>query len=197
MRESDKYHDLELAAMLKTGDAAAFTVLFERYSPVLYAHLFKRLNDQELARDMVQDIFANLWVKKTELTITHSVQAYLFVSARNKVFDYMARAENVDKYLHYLQSFLNNPANIQSNNPETQLSMRLLEQLVEREIARLPPRMRQVFEMSRKSNMSHRQIAEILNLSEETVRDQIKKALKVLRPRIKYIFSVLIPLPVL
>jgi RNA polymerase sigma-70 factor (ECF subfamily) len=64
-----------------------------------------------------------------------------------------------------------------------------MEELIEKEIATLPPKMREVFELSRKANLNYREIAEKLNISDNTVKKQMSNALKILRSRLGVIFD--------
>lgn len=175
--------DLDLAVLLKQGNHQAFTAIFERYSPLLFIHAFNKLNDREKAKDAVQEVFTNIWAKREAITFITNLSGYLYIALRNKILDGLAREKYLKDARVSLQNFLDNPA------PSSDYAVRehMLQELIQREIASLPPRMRQVFEMSRHHYLSHKEIAESLNISEETVRDQIKKAIKILRPRIRLV----------
>ncbi|MCU0389455.1 MAG: RNA polymerase sigma-70 factor [Chitinophagaceae bacterium] len=188
------YHELELAAMIKHGNHAAFTELFERYSPVLYAFALRKVDDKEAASDIVQDVFTKIWTKREEITIEQTVQSYLFAAVRNKALDYIAREENRDRYLKHLTSFLHDSLQNQ-NSADEQVRIRMFNQMIEEEIERLPPRMKEVFNMSRKLHMSYKEIAATLGISEETVKSQVKRALAILRPRLQNIFFSFLTLP--
>lgn len=174
------YSDQELTALLRQGDHVAFTEFFERYNSLLYIHAFKKLRNREEAKDAVQDTLSALWYKHEALDATNNLGGYLYTALRNKIFDLVAHQQVSHKYIASLQEYLNK-GNIFTDHliREKQLAA-----IIEKEIAALPPRMREVFELSRKENLTHKQIAERMAISEETVTDQVKKALKILKPKI-------------
>lgn len=175
------YTDQELTALLKEGNAFAFTEVFNRYSALLYQHTFNKIRDTEEARDVVQEIFAKLWTRREELDLkTMNLKGYLYVTARNAVFDLLRHKTHVEAYAAAYGKFA------AEGVAETDYLIRekQLTALIAAEIALLPPRMREVFELRRIENLSNKEIAERLNISEHTVKDQMKKALQKLRPKI-------------
>src|SRR5690606_133945 len=118
--------------------------------------------------------------KKEKLLLTRTLSAYLYASIRNQVLDRIARQKIETRYIESLNTFL------VTNTSATDHRVRekQLRSLIEKEISALPPKMRRVFEMSRKAHLSHREIASELNISEKTVKKQINNALKVLRVRL-------------
>lgn len=169
--------DLELTALLKEGDAAAYTVVYNRYFNELYIHAYARLRDKEEAQDVVHELFATLWNKRAELMFKSSLPAYLYTAVRNRILDVIAHQQVESRYVTSLQHFIEEGYCI----TDYQVRERQLAALIEKGISELPPKMRAIFELSRKHAMSHKEIAEQLNLSEQTVRTQVKNALRILR----------------
>lgn len=169
--------DLELTALLKEGDAAAYTVVYNRYFNELYIHAYARLRDKEEAQDVVHELFATLWNKRAELMFKSSLPAYLYTAVRNRILDVIAHQQVESRYVTSLQHFIEEGYCI----TDYQVRERQLVALIEKGISELPPKMRAIFELSRKHAMSHKEIAEQLNLSEQTVRTQVKNALRILR----------------
>jgi RNA polymerase sigma-70 factor (ECF subfamily) len=181
MAAHSTYTDQELVALLKQGDDLAFREVFERYSSLLYQHTFNKIRNSEEARDVVQEVFAKLWAKHDELDFrTLNLKGYLYTTARNAVFDLLRHKVHVDAYAASYTRF------VADHVAETDYLIREKQfaAIIEAEIAALPPKMREVFELRRVENLSNKEIAEKLNLSEHTVKDQMKKALKILRPKI-------------
>jgi RNA polymerase sigma-70 factor (ECF subfamily) len=104
---------------------------------------------------------------------------------RFKVFDLMDRKKVRSNYLSSLENFIKK----NEYSAEYRLREKQMAELVEREIAALPPKMREVFELSRKANLNYREIAEKLNISDNTVKKQMSNALKILRSRLGIIFD--------
>jgi len=169
--------DSELISLLKSGDQSAFTVLYNRYWRLIYAHIYKMIRNEDDAKDILQDIFSNLWLKSDQVPLHDSLLPYLYVTARNKVLNSIRHQKYKDDYFNLLAKY----ANEVSEDTMLYLDERDLMAAIEREIAALPPRMRQVFEMSRKEHLSYKEIGQRLGTSDETVKKQISKSLKVIR----------------
>jgi RNA polymerase sigma-70 factor (family 1) len=176
--------DLELSALLKSSDEEAYSEIYRRYSGTLLIHANNKLSDQDDAQDLVQEIFCALWNNRTELQIRSTLAGYLYTAAQNRVIDRFAHQKIRTKYVASLQKFLDAGNYI----TEETLRERELTALIDKEIAALPSKMRQVFEFSRKDNFSHREISGILNISEETVKKQVYNALKILKLRLSALF---------
>lgn len=174
------HSDHQLLGMLKLGDKAALNEIYKRYQGILYSHAFRRFPDREEVRDVVQDIFINLWNNREHLQVGASLAAYLYASVRNRLLNIIRHQKVQDSYLHSLQNFIDKGENI----TDEKLREKELIRLVEHEVAALPAQMRLIFEMSRHLNMSHQQIAEELNLSPLTVRTQVRNALRILKVRL-------------
>lgn len=178
------YRDEELAALLKLSDKEAYTTIYDRFKGVLFIHAFRILQEKEEARDVVQEIFTKLWIKREEITFTYGLSAYLYASTRNLIFDLIARNKLSSGYLSSLAAF------VQQDQCETDYRVREREltTIIEKEIAALPEKMRNVFELSRKANLTHREVAAELNISEKTVKKQVNNALKILRSKLGIYF---------
>jgi RNA polymerase sigma-70 factor (family 1) len=180
--------DTELAGLLKSGDHAAFTEIYNRYWAALFRHAQKMLRDEDEAVDIVQDVFTTIWHKNTELTVTSSIRAYLYSAVRNRIISNIRHAKVHESYLDSLTELIEKGEYV----TDEQVRFREFSAQVEEEISKLPPKMREVFELSRNEGMSHRQIAEELNIADETVKKQIYKALKALRVKLDaFLFSLL------
>jgi RNA polymerase sigma-70 factor (family 1) len=168
--------DQQLVDRLRSGDKDAYTEIYERYFSLLYLHAYKRLRDEEDAKDIIQELFATLWHKRFELHQTN-LAGYLFAAVRNRVLDNYAHKQVSNKYISSFQDFLATAP----DSSEYLLRERQLSELIEKEIQALPPKMREIFELSRKTHLSHKEIAEHLQISEKTVSKQVTNALKMLR----------------
>jgi RNA polymerase sigma-70 factor (ECF subfamily) len=179
--------DSRLAALLKDGDALAYTEIFERYKILLYKHGFRMLDDQEDANDVIQDVFLALWQKRETLTIKTSLAAYLYQSVRNRIFDHLTHQKVIARYLSSIRDFIEAGQYI----TEEQIRARELATIIEAEIAALPQKMREVFELSRNEELSYRDIARKLNISDKTVKQQVYNAVKILRLKVNLLRSIL------
>jgi RNA polymerase sigma-70 factor (family 1) len=172
--------DTDLVLMLREGSRDAYAEIYNRYKWLLYKHALKKTGDRDTANDIVQELFINLWTKREDIAPTVPLSAYLYTGIRNRVINLiehkLVETKYIDSLLDYANTYVASTDHLARTN---QLSA-----IIEQEIAALPSKMREVFELSRKSHLTHKEIATQLNLSEETVKKQIKNALKILRVRL-------------
>ncbi|MEQ7800241.1 RNA polymerase sigma-70 factor [Pedobacter sp. ASV1-7] len=180
METYSKFTDAELVSLLQKGCHKAYTEIYHRYKGVLYKHALRVLNNTEEVNDIIHELFLNLWIKREKILITDKLSSYLYSSVRNRILDHIARNKFVTNYIASIQEY------IQAAVPHTEQQVRLneLTRLIEREVSALPKKMKEIFEMSRNQELTHREIAEQLNISDHTVKKQINNALKILRPKI-------------
>ncbi|WP_316842282.1 RNA polymerase sigma-70 factor [Pedobacter gandavensis] len=172
--------DNELAGLLRSGDRGAFTEIYNRYKWLLHSHAYKWIQDREEAKDIIHELFVALWTKRESLSFPDNLSAYLYTAVRNRIFNVISQQKTASKYLNSLQAFIDEEQRATDHLVrEKQLTL-----LIEKEIAALPAKMRAVFELSRKEQLSHKEIAEQLSLSEQTVRKHVQHALKILRVKL-------------
>jgi len=179
--------DAELAALLRSGDDAAFKEIYQRYDKLLFLYAFSKLRNEEEAKDAVQDVF--LWVLKNKdvLILKTTLSGYLYKSTLNRVFDIFRHRDIVKKYIEAGDYF------IETDTEETDYLIREkdIALLIEQEIASMPPRMKEIYKLKRKQYLSTKQIAEQLDISENTVSNHLKKASKHLKTKLGVVIYVL------
>lgn len=175
----DYYCDDILIAQVKEGSKAAFNEIYKRYWAVLYRHARRMIKVEEESQDIIQDIFESLWRNRESLEIKGSLSSYLYSAVRYKIFDLLDKGKVRNNYFEKLEDFINNG----TYTIDHVLIEKELSEQIEREVKFLPKKMREVFELSRKEHLSHKEIAERLSLSDQTVKKQIHKALKILKPK--------------
>ncbi|MCX2492177.1 RNA polymerase sigma-70 factor [Pedobacter sp. PF22-3] len=180
MRIYGSYSDSELAYLLTQGDEQAFTEIYNRFYGLLFIHASKRLNDEEEAKDVLHHLFESLWVKRLQVAPDGNLSAYLYTAVRNRVLDVFAHQKVESKYVDSLQDYMDQD-HVLTDYLVREKQMALL---IEQEIDALPPKMREIFILSRKANKTHKEIALELGLSELTVKTQVKKALRILKSRL-------------
>ncbi|QBR11591.1 RNA polymerase sigma factor [Sphingobacterium sp. CZ-2] len=173
------YTDNELAELMFQGDGNAYAELYDRYFAVIYSFNRRMLHDDDQAEDLTQEIFMALYESATQTSIS-SVRSYLYQSARYALIDHARKQKSRYDYLAGLQDYYQKGV---WSTDDTVIE-RDLQQLIESEIDKLPSKMRAIFELSRKHYLSNKEIADNLNLSEGTVRQQIHNALVRLRSRL-------------
>lgn len=187
MNSYNTLSDTELIELLKLDNQQAFSELYNRHKSVLHLHAYKKLGDLEAAKDLVQELFIYLWNKRNSLADIQNPSGYLHIMLRNRVLDVIAHNKVESKYINSLQSFISEA----NYTTDRQIREKEFGLFIEKIINELPLKMREVFLMSRNMGKSHKQIAEELGISESTVKNHVKAALKVLRSKLgiwRYIF---------
>jgi RNA polymerase sigma-70 factor (family 1) len=174
------FSDHELVNLLKSGDKSAFTEIYQRYKWVLFVHALKRVNDKEHAKDIIQELFTALWDKRHDLDLRSHLSGYLYTSVRNRIIKAYSHQQVEDSYLTSLATSINDGVCI----TDYKVRENTLAAIIEKEINELPEKMRDVFILSRKHHLSHKEIALQLGIEETTVKKQISNALKILRVKL-------------
>jgi RNA polymerase sigma-70 factor (ECF subfamily) len=188
MADYGKYIDHELLVLLRLGDVRAFSAVYDRYFELLFRHALSMLKDEEEVRDVIQNVFSTLWEKHESIEIHTSLSAYLYASTRHAVLKIIRHSKVAERFFNNMQQL---PSDL-SSPTEEYLRENELRKIIETEIIRLPPKMREVFTLSRMQDSSHKEIAERLNISENTVKRQVSNALIILRKKLKCIIPFLV-----
>jgi len=181
-------NDQELTDLLRSGDHLAFTEVYNRYKGPLYIHAFNLLRDREEAKDVLQQIFAVLWTGRNDFVLKSQLSGYLYTAVRNQIFKRIAHNQVASRYITSLAEFGTSGECI----TDYLVRENQLLSIIEKEIAELPQKMREIFELSRKGGLSHKEIAIQLNISEKTVRNQVNNALKILRVKLGVLIYLLL-----
>lgn len=180
--------DENLMLLLNAGNSDAFTALYNRYKGILILHAYKKLGDFEEAKEIVQDVFSVLWANHATIPHVNNCGAYLYTLIRNKVLNFIEHQNVEARYAASFQNFVTE----QHFGTDLLLREREMQGMIDREIDALPPKMREVFLLSRKNHLTHKEIAEKLDISEFTVKNHIKGALKILRMKLGLLAIILL-----
>lgn len=176
------YSDSALLDLLKVQDAPAFEEIYHRYWRVLYSMIYRRLQSREVSEEIVQDIFTSLWVNRNTVII-HSLSAYLTTAAKYKVINHVARETSRQVYTRTKSEELH----LQRNNcTEEEVLHDDLNVALEREIEKLPAKRRLIVKLHKKEDLSLKQVAIQLGISEKTAENQYGKALKALKVNLRH-----------
>lgn len=167
----------ELVKKLKDGDSFAFEVLFYKYRNKVKGFAVKLVPAQIDPEEVVQEVFVKLWLKKEAINPEKDFQSYLFSIAKHLILDHLKSA--VNRKLYFVGEHLHQDLLVEEGL-EAPLTEDMEEKL-QKLINEIPERRRAIFRMSRFEGLSYKQIAERLNISENTVDSQIRNALAFLR----------------
>ena len=173
--------DETLLSLVADDDKEAFTMLYRRYWESLFATASRALRSKTDAADLVQDIFLSIWNRRHDLRINSSLGAYLQTSVRYSVIKYIEKNITRRDYLVLLTEVL---VNSQPPDAESQIQVKELQHTIQSAVEQMPKKMREVYQLSRKHHLSHKEIAERLDISDETVKKHIQHALQIIKTAI-------------
>ncbi len=174
--------DLEIQSLLqrvKDEDERAFKEFFFALQPNIFHFLYRYTSDRDAAEDLTQETFIKFWLNKDHLDLSRSPKAYLFKIARNLALNHVTRKPPVSS-ISDEDSFLINL----THQPEEDYDRAFLMDDFQRAVNMLPDRCRATFILSRYHGFEYSEIAEILEVSLQTVKNQMNKAISVLRKRL-------------
>lgn len=179
--------ELEVIIKLKQGDKAAFATLYNQYWRKVYNFVQLYITKPVEVEEVVQEVFIKLWESHESIDMNKSLEGYLFVITRNFIFYQSRKYFNEMSFkLTVLQAIEN------SYDMEEELEAADLKRYIDKLISLLPPRQQEVFKMSREEQLSNREIAERLSISEKAVERNIYLALKFLKKNRTFLLFILI-----
>ena len=166
-----------LVLRLIEGDEDAFCLFYAAYKNRLIYFAMRFLKSREYAEDIFQDAFAVVWQGRRFINPDASFSAYLYTIVRNRILNQLRDLSNQDKLREQILSQAVN----YTNETKDEIIANDLRQFISRALQQLTPRQREIFQMSRERQMSHREIAEVLGISVNTVQESISISLRTLR----------------
>lgn len=177
MPKPAKILDEQLVTAIKKDDHYAFDQIFRKYGPALFSFVVSILKDRFEAEEAVQDVFFKIWEKRRDLDTSLSFKSYLFTIALNTTKNIYRRKLQEEKYKQgvAIELKINQTSDIDA------IEYRNLLDYIDKIIEKLPPARREIFILSKKDGLKNPEIAKLLNISEQTVKNQLVSAMKFLR----------------
>ena len=169
--------DTILKLFTETGDKTAYIELYHRYHAQLYSAARKRGLSAEVAEEVVQDLFINLWQQRLNIHIHSSISGYLFTAIRNLVLNQMQKEAVRLKFQDSLKIYIHDF----DNSTEETVIAKDLDANISKNVRALQDKSRSVYELSRNYHKSNKQIAVELGISEKTVENHMTRAIRYLR----------------
>lgn len=166
------YSDQELLDLLKKDIRDAFDMIYYRYWEMSFQLAYKILQDVPASEDAVQEVFAEIWLRRNK-TVIDNLKSYIFQSVRFQVFKVIRHNKIIAA--HVERDFI---LNFSTNEGEHNLALEDIKRILDETVAGLPPKCREIFNMSRNSHMSTKEIAVYMGISPKTVDNQLNIALK-------------------
>src|SRR5215216_4220707 len=170
--ESDFIDDVLLLRQTEQGSKQAFNLLYEKHWGKAYAEAYKRLKDSDQAKDIVQEIFTHIWLKRESLHIDN-LQAYLNIAIRNKVFKLVEKQKYIHPFFDILEDM---PAT--GLQADDNLLWKEFLTTYEALLNTLPPKRQIIFRLHFQQDLSTKNIATQLGVTRKTVQNQLGKAIE-------------------
>lgn len=181
MLTHDLKNEKELLILAAQADEGALTTLFHLYKNKLYAYLFRLTESDTLSEDIVQDVFMKLWNDRQTLSSIDNFGSYLFRMSKNHAINYfkrMAQETLIMAEMYGRNSYVHN---------ETQdiIALKDVEKLLNEILERLPAQQKIVYHLSREEGRTHDEIANLLKISPNTVKNHIVQAMSTIRTQLR------------
>ncbi|NSL85841.1 RNA polymerase sigma-70 factor [Chitinophaga sp. Mgbs1] len=181
MEQVPLHNEHALLLSIADGDEYAFTAVYLHYHKFIYEAAMVYLQDQAQAGEVVQEVFYRIWEKRVALPEIKNLRDYLFIIARNLIFDFLrkkAAEANAVAAIQMLQ-----PSAV--NNTDHLVEERLYNQLLRSAVACLPPQRKRIYQLAKEEGQSYAEIASSMEISAFTVKNQMVKALRFIRSYIQ------------
>lgn len=182
MNQYDLFTDFELADLLNKSDESAFKHLYDNYWNKLYTMASNRLNDALEGEEVVQDVFLNLWKKRHSFRLIRGFENYFAVALKYEIINRRAKRIKNQEFQRLLHERYDE---YDTSEHFHQFDLDQLQAQLDYRINQLPPKCKLVFTMSRQSDLTNKQIAEKLEISEKAVEKHVTYAIK----HLKHYFS--------
>lgn len=178
MKQEEIIVDNQILNKIKAGDTACFEYLYRKYKGRIYNFILSLSNgDFYLAEEITQNVFLRIWEIRKEMNTDQSVSSFLYTISRNMFLNTIKKRAQEALYQASLQrDFIES-----TNQVEQEVEYRLLEEEINRLINQLPEARKRIYQLSRQQHFSNKEIAGLLNISENTVESNLYKATSFMR----------------
>jgi len=161
--------DKELVKAIRENDPAAFKELYYRYFKSLIRFAWYRIHSMDTARDLVQELFSRIWIKRNWLNPDKSIKAYLYKSLNNLIINHTKLHSSQVKSLESIK---------EKSSNDNDLNIKID---IQNALDRLPEKLKIVYTLNRFEGYKYSEIAEICNVSIKAVEKRMSQAFNILR----------------
>lgn len=170
----------DILTRLRADEKAALKDLFQEYYLSVCKTIHRFIRDKSTVEDLAQEVFIRFWEKRQQIEINSSLSAYIRRMAINEALAYLRRNKRFDD-----REVTPDIVPGTADSTEAQFLQQELEARVREAVNELPPRCRTVFQLSRYEELTYQEIADQMEISIKTVENQMGKALRILRERLR------------
>ena len=176
MPDCSLYDEKALLSEIARGDERAFKKLFDLYKRRFYSVVLKMTRSDEVAEDIVQDVFMNIWNKRERLVDIDNPSSYFFTAVYRRIYHHYRKIAQEKKLLQVAP-----PVKESVNTTDEMVLARESNKLISQAITKLPPQQQRVFKLSKQEGLSREDVARQLQISPNTVKNHLADALKFIR----------------
>ena len=174
------------AKKIREGDRKSFSELYISNFNLMCDFGVSITQDEEVTRELVQDVFLSIWVNRREWQPKGTIRSYLYRAIKNRCLDYLKHKKIEKKW----QEIMRNSRSENEATPHDDYARVELESIVQKAVNKLPKKQKMVFLLSRVQGLKYREIAEVMEISEKTVENQMAHALRKLREHVNKIYVI-------
>ena len=179
-----------LIEQLNQKQVGAFKILFDRFYRYLVLYAMKWVERQEIAEDVVQDVFVRVWLRRDNLRDDGTLQGYLLRSVYHASLNALKKGANATAYRSWVTQQIEQSCYAHYDPDDSEVIRKLYSQeiagQIDAAVESLSPKCREVFRMSHIEGLSNREISERLGITLSTVENHIYNALKQLRQKLSH-----------
>lgn len=191
MAQPDQYLELQLFQQIAAGDETAFRSLINIYNPVLFPTLNRIVKDSEVSEDILQETYLRVWLYRDKMPSIENPRAWILRIAYSRAFTFLQVSKNQFKVKEGISQRISGSY----VEMEKSLDFNALNNLVQTAVSRLPPQQKKVYQLSRGEGYSQNEIAEIMGLAPQSVKNTMGRALQFIRDHITKSGYLLLSLP--
>ena len=181
------HSDIELLEGLAENRKDAFREIYMRYWKEIFLAAYKKVRHKELAEELTQNLFISLWERRSEIEIKN-LRSYLFGALKYSIINHYKSQIVHEKYIGYL----NKSSKEDACSTDQSILLRDLSEAIEKGVSLLPKKTQKVFLLSRVENLSVKDIARVLKISEKAVEYHVTQSLKTMRIHLKDYLMILL-----
>lgn len=175
------HNESDLLLLASQADKEAFTTLFHLYKHKLYGYVFRLTESEMLAEDIVQDVFMKLWSNHASLKDIDNFGSYLFRMSKNHVISHFKRMAHET----LIMAEICGQKPVGCNDTQDMIAMKEVEKLLAEILEKLPSQQKTIYHLSREEGRSHDEIANLLKISSNTVKNHMVQAMSTIRMQLR------------
>lgn len=187
--------DISLFERIANNEEAAFRELFHSYAPEIRPVIISITKKEEVVADIIQEIFLRIWLNRGQLSTIHSPRSWIFKIVYYQSFNWLRKQKIHEKHMDSFSFVVDQSTS--TNFVLDQSSFEETRRLVKQAIQQLPPQTQKIYRLSREEGLKVTEIAEVLGLSSQTVKNTLSRALHNIKGYLEengVIISMFIPL---